>query len=319
MTNIYSKTETDNLLASKQATLTAGTSLLGVGSAISALDYNKITLNKPSTFPPDLTNIYTKTQVDGITTLTNFYNKTTSDGLYLKLTGGQLTGNLGFGVAPSSSIYINCYNASSTAFQNIQMTNNANDFFYFGIAGNGAGNGSYLNNFFIQSSKGLVFNSMNKTHTGVPDMIINNNSVGINTTAPNTTYKLDVNGGINGTTLFQGGTSIATTYATITALNAKENTLTFNSPLTRNTNTIGIDLSAYLTTASAGTTYATITALNAKENTLTFSAPLSRATNTISIDLSAYSTTATNNTNYLRLSVATNDLSGKLAFLILLD
>jgi hypothetical protein len=66
MTNIYSKTETDNLLASKQATLTAGTSLLGVGSAITALDYNKITLNLPSTFSPTMTNIYSKTETDNL-------------------------------------------------------------------------------------------------------------------------------------------------------------------------------------------------------------------------------------------------------------
>ena len=93
----------------------------------------------------------------------------------------------------------------------------------------------------------------------------------------------------------------STTYATITNLNAKENALTFSAPLTRTTNTISLDLSAYdtialrntalsnyLTTATAGTTYATITNLNAKENALTFSAPLIRNTNTISIDLSSY-------------------------------
>ena len=39
-----------------------------------------------------------------------------------------------------------------------------------------------------------------------------------------------------------------TTYATITNLNLEENILTFNSPLTRTTNTIGIDLSSYSTT-----------------------------------------------------------------------
>jgi hypothetical protein len=53
----------------------------------------------------------------------------TNNSTYLKLSGGQLTGNLGFGVAPSSTILINCYNASSTAFQNIQMMNNIGEFF----------------------------------------------------------------------------------------------------------------------------------------------------------------------------------------------
>ena len=96
-------------LASYQTLLNATCNLLGIGSAITALDYNKITLNKPSTFNPDLTNLYTKTQTDTllnakqanlsftspivntantislneslITTLTNFYNKTNVDSL----------------------------------------------------------------------------------------------------------------------------------------------------------------------------------------------------------------------------------------------
>lgn len=140
------------------------------------------------------------------------YATTANLASYLPLSGGQMTGNIGFGIAPSSTILINCSNASSTAFQNIQMMNNIGEFFYFGIAGNAAANSNYLNNFFIQASKGLVFNSMNKTHTGIPDMIINNTSVGINTTAPNTTYKLDVNGNINGLILYEGGVTLASKY-----------------------------------------------------------------------------------------------------------
>ncbi len=50
----------------KQDTLIAATSLLGVGSAISALDYNKITINKPSVFPPDVANIYIKSEMQQI-------------------------------------------------------------------------------------------------------------------------------------------------------------------------------------------------------------------------------------------------------------
>jgi hypothetical protein len=96
---------------------------------------------------------------------------------------------------------------------------------------------------------------MNKTHTGVPDMIITGASVGINTSTPSSNYKLDVNGNINGLILYEGGTSLATTYATITNLNLKENILTFSAPLTRTTNTIGIDLSAYSTTATNNTNY----------------------------------------------------------------
>jgi hypothetical protein len=146
------------------------------------------------------------------------YATTTNLASYLPLAGGQMTGNIGFGIAPSASILINCSNANATAFQNIQMINNANDFFYFGIAGNAAANSNYINNFFIQASKGLVLNSMNKTHTGVPDFIINNNSVGINTTTPNITYKLDVNGNINGLILYEGGVSLASKYTTSASL-----------------------------------------------------------------------------------------------------
>ena len=64
-----------NNINTKQNILTAATNLLGVGSAISAIDYAKITINKPtnfqadwtltiiskpSTFPADMTNIYNK-------------------------------------------------------------------------------------------------------------------------------------------------------------------------------------------------------------------------------------------------------------------
>jgi hypothetical protein len=159
-------------------------------------------------------------------------------------------------------------------------------------------------------------------------MRFRDNKIGILKNNPG--YALDVNGSINSTSLYINEVDINTvvntliddrnyltiasasttyltsstassTYATITNLNTKENALTFSAPLTRTTNTISLDLSAYdtialrntalsnyLTTATAGTTYATITNLNAKENTLTFSAPLIRNTNTISIDLSSY-------------------------------
>ena len=79
MTNIYTKTETNNLLNAKENTLTASTSLLGNGSAITNLTYANITgkptnfqadwlttiINKPSTFTADMTNIYTKIETDG--------------------------------------------------------------------------------------------------------------------------------------------------------------------------------------------------------------------------------------------------------------
>jgi len=82
VSNLYNPFITSNELfiglATKQDTLTAGTTLLGVGSSISALDYSKITLNlptyfptswanvasKPATFPADMTTIYNKSEID---------------------------------------------------------------------------------------------------------------------------------------------------------------------------------------------------------------------------------------------------------------
>jgi hypothetical protein len=65
-TVFYNKTEVNNLLNAKQANLTAATTLLGVGSSIKDIDYNKITINKPSTFPVDTTVYYNKTEVNNL-------------------------------------------------------------------------------------------------------------------------------------------------------------------------------------------------------------------------------------------------------------
>jgi len=63
---LISQTDLNTALATKQNTLTAATNLLGIGSSITALDWDKITLNKPSTFPPTMTSIYSKTETDGL-------------------------------------------------------------------------------------------------------------------------------------------------------------------------------------------------------------------------------------------------------------
>ncbi len=62
-----------NQLYLKQPTLTSATNLLGVGSAITDIDYNKITLNKPTNFQADWNStiinkpsLYTTTQIDNL-------------------------------------------------------------------------------------------------------------------------------------------------------------------------------------------------------------------------------------------------------------
>ena len=85
-----------NNINTKQNILTASTNILGIGSSISALDYAKITLNKPSFFPTDwnttISNKPTNFQSDWTSTvtnkpstfpadMTNIYNKTETNTL----------------------------------------------------------------------------------------------------------------------------------------------------------------------------------------------------------------------------------------------
>jgi len=113
-------------------------------------------------------------------------------------------------------------------------------------------------------------------------------NVGIGTTH-SATYKLDVSGSINSTSFFQNGNQIDfSSYATITNLNTKQNTLTFSSPLINTSNNITIDLSAYPLKTNVD---ASLNSLNTnKQNIFTCITPLIKndISNNISIDLSAY-------------------------------
>ena len=139
-----------NSANTKQNILTGATNLLGIGSSITALDYTKITLNKPtnfqsdwnstiinkpSTFPADMTTIYTKTETNNLlnakeailtfssplTRTTNTiginlstYSTTGTDPNFLKLIGGTLTGDFNIEKAnPIVSIKSSAENQSS--------------------------------------------------------------------------------------------------------------------------------------------------------------------------------------------------------------
>ena len=106
--SIFITSNTLNIkINTKQDTLTAGTTLLGVGSDISALDYNKITLNKPTIYTQTETNNLlnakeaTLTFSSPLTRTTNTiginlssYSTTGTDANYLLKTGGTMTGVL---------------------------------------------------------------------------------------------------------------------------------------------------------------------------------------------------------------------------------
>ncbi len=65
MTNIYNKTETNNLLNTKQNTLTAATILSGIGRNLTLINHATLS-NVPNTFPADMTNICTKTETNNL-------------------------------------------------------------------------------------------------------------------------------------------------------------------------------------------------------------------------------------------------------------
>ena len=75
ITGSYNAVATMTDLSAKQNTLTASTNLLGIGSSITQLDYNKITINKPTNFQADwnstIINKPTYFQTDWNSTITN--------------------------------------------------------------------------------------------------------------------------------------------------------------------------------------------------------------------------------------------------------
>jgi hypothetical protein len=80
----------------KQDTLTAATNLLGVGTSITAIDYNKVSVNKPTNFQADWNstiinkpNIYTQSQID---TFLNAKQNNLTAATTLLGTGGSITG-----------------------------------------------------------------------------------------------------------------------------------------------------------------------------------------------------------------------------------
>ena len=279
----------------KQDTLTASTVLLGDGGSITNINYNNITqnkptsfasdwstlANKPTTFNPDLTNIYTKSQVDNITTLANFYNKTSTDTLLSakQPTLTALTNLLGIGSA-------------ITALDYSKITLNVPSTFP-----------PTMTNIYSKTE-------INTALTGKQDTLIPATTlVGVGSAITALDYsKITLN---KPSTFPADMTNIYTKTETNTLLTAKENTLTFSLPLSRTTNTIGIDLSAYLTTSAAGTTYLTQTSASTtyqpKITTYTLS-PSGTATfsaGTLTFDLSAYDTITARNTalgSYLALA-----------------
>jgi hypothetical protein len=152
----YSSNSLNNLINEKQNTLTSATQLLGSGSLITSIDYNKISLNKPTNFQADWTSTiinkptyfnpdpsiyYNKTEVSNISNLNSNYTTGTSNTLrtlydsintnlstnykttgndpnYLLKTGGTLSGTLnGTTINALTNLQENAVNLSSKYLQ----------------------------------------------------------------------------------------------------------------------------------------------------------------------------------------------------------
>jgi len=267
LTYFYNKDDSDILLNTKQPKLTNLTTLLGVGSEITQLDYDKITLHKPTTFPPDTTNIYTKTELDNITTLINFYNKTDSDLRYLQLIDNTLQipkiriWNSGENI--TSLIEMVCENTTS-----ITSLSTCWDMII----------GNTTNYYAIRDRKG--------NDTKIRLIIDDLGNVGIGTTT-NSSYNLYVNGSINSTSLYQNGSLID--FANFATDNELTNGLALKQDnLSASTNLLGI-----------GSSITQIDYNKITLNPLSFTSPLSKdVNNNISINLGSYSTTGSD-TNYV--------------------
>ena len=273
----------------KQDTLIAGTNLLGVGSAITALDWNKITLNKPT--------IYTQTETNNLlnakeailtfssplTRTTNTiginlssYSTTGNDTSYLLKTGGTMTGAL-LNTSTTASEFKGIYILHSTGRQS-HLPYLPNEQFYFRASVNIDNVNDYLS---MGSRLGdnIIRLFSNDYGFGI-------NSFSLRYNAPAGAFHRFYHGTTNTCWINDAGRLKATTFEGS------------GSALTN------IPYSALTGTPTIYTQTETNNLLNAKEAILTFSSPLTRTTNTIGINLSSYSTTG-NDTNYVLKSGST--------------
>ena len=319
--NFATDTELTDGLALKQNILTATTNLLGIGSSITQIDYNKITLNKP-----DLT-LYNSWTKSG----NNIYNSITSGNVgigvnssitYKLTTNGLSSANgmiIGFGNTmnlypniPGNYILLkhNTYNGE-IGINNpnpecaIIMANNSsagelNWCFYSGVVKYFA-SVTPINSLRYDIGSSYIDNTLHTssgTNTSFIPLIslLYLGNVGIGSTIPS--HKLDVNGSINSTSLYQNGSLINfANFATDTELT--DGLALKQNILTATTNLLGIGSS--------------ITQLDYNKitlNQLSFMSPLSKdVNNNVSIDLSSYLTNV-NDASYVLKSGST--MSGSL-------
>ena len=212
----------------KQDTLTAATNLLGVGTSITAIDYNKISVNKPTNFQADWNStiinkptIYTQSQID---TFLNAKQNNLTAATTLLGTGGSITGI-------NYNTVINKPSYSTPLSSNIATNTISID----------------LSNYYNQTQvNGLITNTSNyasnisnvlKANIDTKDAILSFTSPLIRT--------------VNTITFSESAITTLTNFYNKTEannlLNAKQATLSFTSPLVNTANTINFNESAITT------------------------------------------------------------------------
>jgi hypothetical protein len=270
-----------------------------VGSNITGLNWDNITLNRPSidlssyltqstayyTFPTFfyLYNYYTKTETDTLLTnkqntltffspLVNTNNNITLSTTNLITTSGGQTISGSLTVSQAFTTYDNIYEGNNYLYNKYQAILTPLTTL--------VGNGFYITN--------IDFNNIVNVPSSSASLTF------LSPLSKNVSDEVSID-----LSSYLTNSVASTTYATFSNLDTKEDILTFDGPLTRTSNIIGINLSLYLTTSVALSTFPTFIDLGAKEAKLTFDSPLTRTANSIGINLSSYLTTATASSTYL--------------------
>jgi len=186
-------------------------------------------------------------------------------------------------------------NSTAAANANIKFINNATSNAYIGIGGTSTAtlNSSYSNNLFLHSGCNIILNAGNNSIATTPHLFLSNNGfIGIGTSS--SIYNLNINGSLNLTSLYQGGTLInfSTYLTTASASSTYQQKLTFTTPLTNTANTVSIDLSSYDTIAQRNTALGSYLPLNG--GIMTGQTQLSTASGNNPLYISSTSTSANN-------------------------
>ena len=212
----------------KQDTLTAGTNLLGVGTSITAIDYNKVSVNKPTNFQADWNSsiinkptIYTQSQID---TFLNAKQNNLTAGTTLLGTGGSITG-INYNTVINKPTYSLPLNSNATTNTiSISLSDYYNQTQVNGLITNTSNYASNISNVL-------------KANIDTKDAILSFTSPLIRT--------------VNTITFSESAITTLTNFYNKTEannlLNAKQATLSFTSPLVNTANTINFNESAITT------------------------------------------------------------------------